>query len=88
MLVLSRKNGESIRIGQEIEVTILEVSRGRVKVGISGPSEIPIHRSEVYQQIVRCSAAPQAGAALQAVGRGGDSLARRTLNRSTMPVAS
>ena len=47
MLVLSRKNGQRVRTGQFIEVTVLESHNGRVKLGFSGPPEIPIHREEV-----------------------------------------
>ena len=47
MLVLSRKSGQRVRIGQSIEVTVLESHNGRVKLGFSGPPEIPIHREEV-----------------------------------------
>ena len=51
MLVLSRKNGERVRIGHSVEVTVLEVRGDRVKLGFSGPAEVPIHREEVYQRI-------------------------------------
>jgi carbon storage regulator len=51
MLVLSRKNGERVRIGDYVEVTVLEVHNGRVKLGFSGPQEIPIHREEVFRQL-------------------------------------
>ncbi len=51
MLVLSRRPGECIRIGREMEVTVLEVRGNHVKLGFSAPSEIPIHRGEVYQRI-------------------------------------
>jgi carbon storage regulator CsrA len=47
MLVLSRKNGESIRIGQSIEVEVLEVKGGRVKLGISAPRGVNIQRDEL-----------------------------------------
>ena len=47
MLVLSRKNGQRVRIGRFIEVTVLESHNGRVKLGFSGPPEVPIHREEV-----------------------------------------
>ena len=53
MLVLSRKPRERIVIGNEIEVVVLEVQGNRVKLGINGPSEIPIHRGEVYARIER-----------------------------------
>ena len=53
MLVFTRKKGESLVIGNEIEVTILSVSSGGVKVGISAPRHISVHRHEVYEAIRR-----------------------------------
>lgn len=47
MLVLSRKQSQSIRIGDEIEVTICEIRDGRVRIGIQCPREIPIVRREL-----------------------------------------
>ena len=49
MLVLTRKRGEQIRIGTTMEITVLAIQKGRVKLGISGPAEVPIHREEVYR---------------------------------------
>jgi carbon storage regulator len=51
MLVLSRKPGERITIGDDIYVTVLEVRGGRVKLGFSGPAEVPIHREEIQVRI-------------------------------------
>jgi carbon storage regulator len=51
MLVLSRKPGESIVIGNDITVTVVGVEGGRVKLGFNAPKEVPIHRTEVYQRI-------------------------------------
>jgi carbon storage regulator len=51
MLVLSRKIGERVRIGQVIEVTVLETHNGRVKLGFSGPPEVAIYREEVFQRL-------------------------------------
>jgi carbon storage regulator len=51
MLVLSRKIGERVRIGQVIELTVLETRNGRVKLGFSGPPEVAIHREEVFQRL-------------------------------------
>lgn len=51
MLALSRKVGESIIIADNIEITILDVSRDQVKLGINAPKHISIHRKEVYLQI-------------------------------------
>ena len=50
MLVLSRQQGQSIRIGESIEVTILEVRDGRVRIGIQCPLEIPILRHELFER--------------------------------------
>jgi carbon storage regulator len=47
MLVLSRKNGEAIVIGDGITVTVLAVEGGRVKLGVVAPREVPIHREEI-----------------------------------------
>ena len=58
MLVLSRRNGERVRIGQFIEVTVLESHNGRVRLGFSAPPEIPIHREEVSRQL-EAGAEPQ-----------------------------
>lgn len=51
MLALSRKQGESIIIGGNIELTILEVKGEQVKIGISAPKSVPIYRKEIYLQI-------------------------------------
>ena len=51
MLVLTRHAGESIVIGDDIEITILGVSGKTVKLGISAPSNVSVHRSEVYVQV-------------------------------------
>ena len=51
MLALSRKQGESIVIGNNIEITVLEAKGDQVKIGISAPKEVPIYRKEIYAQI-------------------------------------
>ncbi len=51
MLALSRRINESIIVGNDIEVTILEVKGDQVKVGISAPKSVPIYRKEIYLQI-------------------------------------
>ncbi len=53
MLVFTRKKGESLVIGNEIEVTILSMGTGHVKVGISAPRHISVHRQEVFEAIKR-----------------------------------
>lgn len=61
MLVLSRKRGEAVMIGRNIEVTVLEVHGDRVKLGFCSPAEVPIHREEVYQRVCRERQARHAG---------------------------
>ena len=51
MLALSRKANESIIIGNDIEITVLEVKGEQVKIGIKAPKSIPVYREEVYKQI-------------------------------------
>lgn len=51
MLVLTRKEGEGIVIGDEIRVTILENKEGKIRVGIEAPRDQTIHRQEVYERI-------------------------------------
>ncbi len=55
MLILNRKQGESIIIDDKIEVTILEVQDGRVKLGIEAPKSISILRKEVYEEVVEAN---------------------------------
>ena len=50
MLVLSRKIGETIRIAENIEVTVVEIKQGRVRLGFRCPKEVPILRQEVYDR--------------------------------------
>jgi carbon storage regulator len=51
MLVLSRKRGEGVMIGQDVEVVVLEIRGDRVKLGFQGPADVPIHREEIFAQI-------------------------------------
>ena len=53
LLVFTRKKGERLVIGNEIEVAILHVGGGNVKVGINAPRHISVHRHEVYEAIRR-----------------------------------
>ncbi|CAM3979512.1 carbon storage regulator CsrA [Mesobacillus zeae] len=51
MLVLTRKNGESIKIGDEIEITILSSKNDQVKIGIKAPKNVEVYRKEIYDLI-------------------------------------
>ncbi len=53
MLIFTRKEGQKIRIGDDIEITILDVKKGSVKIGIRAPRGLAIHREEVYQKILQ-----------------------------------
>jgi len=53
MLVLSRQRDESIIIGDNIVVTIVDIRGDKVRLGIDAPTEIPVHRREVYEAIQR-----------------------------------
>jgi carbon storage regulator len=53
MLVLSRQRNESIVIGDNIIVTVVDIRGDKVRLGIEAPSEIPVHRKEVYEAIKR-----------------------------------
>lgn len=51
MLVLSRKKYESILVGDEVEIFIVEIRGDKVRLGIEAPKEVPVHRREVYDAI-------------------------------------
>ncbi len=53
MLVLSRQRDESIVIGDNIVITIVDIRGDKVRLGINAPAEIPVHRQEVYDAIQR-----------------------------------
>ncbi|MDO4698230.1 MAG: carbon storage regulator CsrA [Pasteurellaceae bacterium] len=51
MLILTRKIGESLLIGDDVEITVLSIRGGQVKLGVKAPKEISVHREEIYQRI-------------------------------------
>jgi carbon storage regulator len=51
MLVLTRKSGESIVIGDDIEVTVLSSNGTKVRLGIQAPADVPVHRTEIFLEI-------------------------------------
>lgn len=51
MLVLSRKRGERIVIGESIVITVVEIRGDKVRLGIVAPKDVPVHREEVYEAL-------------------------------------
>ena len=53
MLILTRKVGESVLIGDDISITVLSVRGNQVKLGVQAPKEVSVHREEIYQRILQ-----------------------------------
>lgn len=51
MLILTRRPGETIRIGDNVEVVCLDVNSRQVRIGVTAPKDVPVHRNEVYDRI-------------------------------------
>ena len=63
MLILTRRSGETLMIGDEVTVTVLGVKGNQVRVGINAPKSVAVHREEIYQRIKREQSAPPDAAA-------------------------
>lgn len=53
MLILTRRIGETLNIGDEVQVTVLGVKGNQVRLGINAPKDVPVHREEIYERIKR-----------------------------------
>lgn len=53
MLVLSRHRDETVMIGDEIELTVVDIRGDKVRIGIKAPTRVPVHRKEIYEAIRR-----------------------------------
>jgi len=52
MLILSRRSGESLMVGDEVTVTVLQVKGNQVRLGFAAPANIRVHREEIYQRML------------------------------------
>lgn len=53
MLILTRRVGETVMIGDEVTITVLGVKGNQVRVGINAPKSVAVHREEIYERILR-----------------------------------
>ena len=51
MLILTRRIGETLMIGDDVQITILNVIGNQVRIGVDAPKHVPVHREEIYQRI-------------------------------------
>lgn len=83
MLVLTRRVGERLRIGSDIEVVLLDVRGREVRLGVTAPAEVPVHREEIYLRIQDANRAAALGGPDVA---GALAAAARTLRARTAPI--
>jgi carbon storage regulator len=53
MLILTRRIGEAVIIGDKISLRVLEINANQVRIGVSAPTDVPVHREEIYERIKR-----------------------------------
>lgn len=51
MLILTRRIGETLMVGDDISITVLNVKGNQVRIGVNAPKEVPVHREEIYERI-------------------------------------
>ncbi len=58
MLILTRRLGESIRIGDDVAVTVVDIKGAQVRIGVQAPKDVPVHREEVFKRLRETSVLP------------------------------
>jgi len=56
MLILTRKQGQSIHIGNDIMISVTRIQNGQISLGIDAPRDVPVHRKEIFEKIAKESA--------------------------------
>ncbi len=78
MLVLTRRLNQSIKIGDDIEITVVEVRGDQVRLGVNAPRDVSVHRKEVYLQIQQENRAASAGPDAASLDSLGDAIANQS----------
>lgn len=72
MLILTRRVGETVVIGNDVDVTVLGVKGNQVRLGVKAPRDVAVHREEIYQRIVREQQNGNGTASVNGNGNGAD----------------
>jgi len=59
MLILTRRVGETLMVGDDVTVTVLGVKGNQVRIGVNAPKDVSVHREEIYQRIQREKSGPE-----------------------------
>ncbi len=77
MLVLTRRLNQSIKIGDDIEITVVEVRGDQVRLGVAAPRDVTVHRKEIYLQIQQENRAASAAPSVSSLDELGDAITRQ-----------